>query len=226
MNTSAIKFVASPYEPGVSVREDISNNLFKIIAHGRMAYKESDSRLDYYYLDESLVITGISDITSAVLLADHLYKNNAWGYRNPDIDYSCDFFDGEDAGPQSFNFQYLEILDRYGKRVMSASHCFKKAGLLWETCIVSEASKNAALDQMRVLALQASEERRGDNYDSARWLDMKAEKLQSRFVTSRYNRQAILDELEKSSAMKPQAQSLHLLMALAKSSVAIYGLPF
>ncbi|MDO3422962.1 hypothetical protein QWI30_30470, partial [Citrobacter freundii] len=74
--------------------------------------------------------------------------------------------------------------------------------------------------------LQASEERRGDNYDSARWLDMKAEKLQSRFVTSRYNRQAILDELEKSSAMKPQAQSLHLLMALAKSSVAIYGLPF
>ncbi|HDT5996665.1 TPA: hypothetical protein QHB96_005480 [Citrobacter freundii] len=226
MNTSTIKFVASPYEPGVSVREDISNNLFKIIAHGRMAYKEPDSRLDYYYLDESLVITGISDITSAVLLADHLYKNNAWGYRNPDIDYSCDFFDGEDAGPQSFNFQYLEILDRYGKRVMSASHCFKKTGLLWETCIVSEASKNAALDQMRVLALQASEERRGDNYDSARWLDMKAEKLQSRFVTSRYNRQAILDELEKSSAMKPQAQSLHLLMALAKSSVAIYGLPF
>ncbi|ECT4594554.1 hypothetical protein F2293_22185 [Salmonella enterica] len=222
MKSSAVKFIATPYEPGVSVREDIASNLFKIVAYGRTGYKEPDSRLDYYYLDTSLDITGITDITSAVLLADHLYRNNAWEYRNPDIDYSDEFFDGEDAGPQSFNFQYLEILDRYGKRVMSASYCFKKAGLHWETCIVSEASKNAALDQMKVLAHKASEERRGDNYDSARWFDHISEKLLSRVVTSPYNRQVIIDELERSSSLPPKTLSQRLHTALENSSVQIF----
>ncbi|MCI3125914.1 hypothetical protein ABOD06_24650 [Escherichia coli] len=222
MKLSAVKFIATPYEPGVSVREDIASNLFKIVVYGRTGYKEPDSRFDCYYLDTSLDITGISDITSAVLLADHLYRNNAWEYRNPDIDYSDEFFDGEDAGPQSFNFQYLEILDRYGKRVMSASYCFKKAGLQWETCIVSEASKNFALSQMKVLAHQASEERRGDNYDSARWLDLIGEKLLSRVVTSRYNRQVIIDELEQSSSLPPEALSQRLYEALDNYSVLIF----
>ncbi|AXC88572.1 hypothetical protein PZE02_004822 [Salmonella enterica subsp. enterica serovar Vitkin] len=222
MKSSAVKFIATPYEPGVSVREDIASNLFKIVAYGRTGYKEPDSRLDFYYLDTSLDITGITDITSAVLLADHLYRNNAWEYRNPDIDYSDEFFEGEDAGPQSFNFQYLEILDRYGKRVMSASYCFKKADLHWETCIVSEASKNAALDQMKVLAHQASEERRGDNYDSARWFDLLSEKLLSRVVTSPYNRQAIIDELERSSSLPPKTLSQRLQTALENSSVQIF----
>lgn len=222
MKLSAVKFIASPYEPGVSVREDIASNLFKIVAYGRTGYKEPDSRFDNYYLDTSLDVTGISDITSAVLLADHLYRNNAWGYRNPDIDYSDEFFEGEDAGPQSFNFQYLEILDRYGKRVMSASYCFKKAGLQWETCIVSEASKNFALEQMKVLAHQASEERRGDNYDSARWFDLIGDKLLSRVVTSRYNRQAIIDELEQSASLPPEVLSQRMYTALEKSSVLIF----
>lgn len=222
MNTSTVKFIPSLYEPGVSVREDIACNLLKIVAYGRMAYKEIDSRLDYYYLDGIVEITGITDITSAVLLADHLYKNNAWQYRNPDIDYSDEIFDGDDAGPQSFNFQYLEIMDRYGKRVMSASNCFKNARLQWETCIVSEASKNFALEQMKVLAHQASEERRGDNYDSARWFDLIGEKLLSRVVTSRYNRQIIIDELEQSSSLPPEVLSQRLYAAMDKSSVHIF----
>lgn len=222
MKASYLKFIACPYEPGVSVREDIASNLFKIVAYGRTGYKEPDSRFDNYYLDTSLDVTGISDITSAVLLADHLYRNNAWGYRNPDIDYSDEFFDGEEAGPQSFNFQYLEILDRYGKRVMSASYCFKKAGLQWETCIVSEASKNFALEQMKVLAHQASEERRGDNYDSARWFDLIGDKLLSRVVTSRYNRQVIIDELEQSASLPPEVLSQHMYTALENSSVLIF----
>ncbi|VAK79601.1 Uncharacterised protein [Enterobacter cloacae] len=226
MKSSAINFIPSPYEPGVSLREDKACNLFKIVAYGRMAYLEEERMYGYYYLDGQVEVTGIFDITSAVLLADHLYKNNSWEYRNPDVDYSCEFFDNEDGGPQSFNFQYLEILDRHGKRVMSASHCWKKAGLKWETCIVSEARKNTALDEMKALANQSSEERRGDNYDSARWLDLESEKILSRFVTSRYNRQAILEELEQSSTMKPQAQNLALLMALAKSSLTGYKLPF
>ncbi|EHK7650636.1 hypothetical protein IAH82_004569 [Escherichia coli] len=222
MKLSAVKFIASPYEPGVSVREDIASNLFKIVAYGRTGYKEPDSRFDNYYLDTSLDVTGISDIRSAVLLADHLYRNNAWGYRNPDIDYSDEFFEGEDAGPQSFNFQYLEILDRYGKRVMSASYCFKKAGLQWETCIVSEASKNFALEQMKVLAHQASEERRGDNYDSARWFDLIGDKLLSRVVTSRYNRQVIIDELEQSASLPPEVLNERMYTALENSSVLIF----
>ncbi|HDS3503795.1 TPA: hypothetical protein QIR73_004758 [Enterobacter cloacae] len=222
MKSSAVKFIACPYEPGVSVREDIASNLFKIVAYGRTGYKEPDSRFDNYYLDTSLDVTGISDITSAVLLADHLYRNHAWGYRNPDIDYSDEFFDGEDAGPQSFNFQYLEILDRHGKRVMSASYCFKKAGLQWETCIVSEASKNFALEQMKVLAQQASEERRGDNYDSARWFDLIGDKLLSRVVTSRYNRQVIIDELEQSASLPPEVLSQRMYTALENSSVLIF----
>ncbi|PXW46327.1 hypothetical protein DFO55_1501 [Grimontella sp. AG753] len=226
MKSSTVKFIACPYEPGVSVREDIASNLFKIVAYGRTGYKEPDSRLDYYYLDTSLDVTGISDITSAVLLADHLYRNQAWEYRNPDIDYTDEFFDGEEAGPQSFNFQYLEILDRYGKRVMSASYCYKKAGLQWQSCIVSEAGKNAALDQMKVLAHQASEERRGDNYDSARWFDLISEKLLSRVVTSRYSRQALIAELEQSSNLNPQALRLRLSMALAKSNLTTDVLPF
>ncbi|AYN25532.1 hypothetical protein D8682_00790 (plasmid) [Buttiauxella sp. 3AFRM03] len=227
MNASTVNFIASLYEPGVSVREDIACNLLKIVAYGRMAYNELGCGIDeYVYMDGQLNITGIADITSAVLLADHLYKNNAWVYRNPDIDYSCELFDGEDGGPQSFNFQYLEILDRYGKRVMSASHCYKKVGLQWETCIVSDASRNMALEQMKVLAQQASEERRGDNYDSARWFDHISEKLLSRVVTSRYSRQAISDELEQSSRLTPQALCQRLSMALAKSSLTRDGLPF
>lgn len=227
MTTSAVAFIRSPYEPGVSVREDIACNLLKIVAYGRMAYNELGCGIDeYVYMDGQLNITGITDITSAVLLADHLYKNNAWEYRNPDIDYYNELFDGEDGGPQSFTFQYLEILDRYGKRVMSASHCYKKAGLQWETCIVSETGKNAAIDEMKALANRATEERRGDNYDSARWLDLKSEKLLSRVVTSCYNRQAILDELEQSSRLTPQALISRLSLALAKSSLTRDGLPF
>ena len=222
MSVPSVKFIASPYEPGVSVREDIASNLFKIVAYGRTSYKEPDSRLDYYYLDTSLDVTGISDITSAVLLADHLYRNNAWKYRNPEIDYSDEFFDGEDAGPQSFNFQFLEILDRYGKRVMSASHCYKKAGLQWQPCIVSEASKNFALEQMKLLARQASEERRGDNYDSARWFDLIYNKRLSRVVTSSYNRQAIIDELERSSSLPPKTLSQRLNTALENSSAHLF----
>ncbi|EOR7868478.1 hypothetical protein FYL99_RS26210 [Escherichia coli] len=227
MTTSAVAFIRSPYEPGVSVREDIACNLLKIVAYGRMAYNELGCGIDeYVYMDGQLDITGISDITSAVLLADHLYRNNAWVYRKPDIDYSCESFDSEDGGPQSFNFQYLEILDRYGKRVMSASHCYKKAGLQWQICIVSAASRNWAIEQMKVLAQQASEERRGDNYDSARCLDHISEKLLARVVTSRYSRQAISDELEQSSRLTPQALSQRLSMALAKSSLTRDGLPF
>ncbi|EOF5934507.1 hypothetical protein ACK1D7_004482 [Salmonella enterica] len=226
MNTSAVKFLPSLYEPGVSVREDIARNLLKIVAYGRMAYKEIDSRLDYYYLDGFVEITGITDITSAVLLADHLYKNNAWQYRNPNIDYSCEFFDSEDGGPQSFNFQYLEILDRHGKRVMSASHNWKKAALQWETCIISEPRKTVAIEELKAIADQASEERRGDNYDSARRLDLQYEKLLTRFVTSSYNRQAICEELENSSTMTQQAISMRLSIALAKSSLTCDSLPF
>ncbi|GCK64170.1 hypothetical protein BvCmsC16A_04158 [Escherichia coli] len=224
MNESAVKFIAAPYEPGVSVREDIACNYLKIVAYGRMAYMEDDWRLGHYYLDGCLEVSGISDITSAVLLAEYLYKNDAWECRDAEDVYSN--INGEDDGPTSFYFQYLEIIDRHGKRVMSASHCYKKQGLQWEVSIVSERRKNAAIAEMKKLADQASEERRGDNYDSARWFDLKSDKLLARVVTSGYNRQAIMDELEQSSSMKPQALSVRLLMALAKSSLTSDRLPF
>ena len=75
---------------------------------------------------------------------------------------------------------------------------------------------------MKVLAHQASEERRGDNYDSARWLDLIGEKLLSRVVTSRYNRQVIIDELEQSSSLPPEALSQRLYEALDNYSVLIF----
>lgn len=75
---------------------------------------------------------------------------------------------------------------------------------------------------MKVLAHKASEERRGDNYDSARWFDLISEKLLSRVVTSPYNRQVIIDELERSSSLPPKTLSQRLHTALENSSVQIF----
>lgn len=195
---SALPYVASPYEPGVSRRKDFAAKQFEIIAHGRMSYIEDDPRNGMFSLDGCARITNIADITSAVLLAEKIYNLDAWEYRDPHVDY-YDSELGHDCGPQSFSFQYLTIVDRYGKTVMNAEH--GSAGLRWVSCIFDGEAVAKANTEIEDLRAEGREERRWDNFDCARYIEVKADKIRARIVTTTYNWSVIIEELRIASMM-------------------------
>lgn len=220
MNTNAISespvFISSVYESGVSLRADIADWQFTIFAKGIMKFADeyADQFSDgYMYQNRSVQISKISDIASAVLLAEFMHNNNAWEIRDPNKDY----YDPDskfDSGPLDFKCDYLVIKDRHGKIVLSGE--VRDSKICWISSIFGTAQVKQAVDQMGALEAQAREEMRGDNYDSARWLRQQKEKISSRIVTSKYCRSRIIAELFDASQMNRKDLDFKLRLAIAK----------
>lgn len=213
-------FVPSVYEAGVSLRSDIADWQFTIVATGIMKYAngypyeyadECHEGFSYYRRDVKL--SKIRDITSAVLLAEFMHSKNAWEIRDPNIDY-IDDETGYDIGPLEFTCDYLVIKDRHGKAVMSAD--VRKSKLCWNSCIFGIYKVEKADEEMAKLEFQAHDEMRGDNYDSARWLRDKADKIRASIVTSNYCRTRIINELHTASLMNKHELDLALRLAIAR----------
>lgn len=209
-------FVPSTYEPGVSLRSDIADWQFTIVANGMMKFADEYAEEfsdGYIYHRRDVQLSKIRDITSAVLLAEFMHKNNAWEIRDPNKNY-IDPETNFDFGPCGFTCDYLVIKDRHGNTVMNAE--IIKSKLCWTSCIFGISKVEKAADEMIALEFQACEEMRGDNYDSARWLRNKAEKIRARIVTSNYCRTSIINELYAASKMSKNDLDLALRLAIAR----------
>ncbi len=110
-------FFHTPYEPGISLREDIFNRQFIAEVMGSVEYLEDDRNQGSFYRTESLQISGGATIAEIIDRLMVINRSDSWPIRDEEADY-YDPELGHDCGPQSFYPGQIRILDRFGRLVI------------------------------------------------------------------------------------------------------------
>ncbi|AZK61312.1 MULTISPECIES: hypothetical protein [Pectobacterium] len=166
-------FFHTPYEPGISLREDIFNRQFTADVMGSVEYLEDD-RSGSFYRTESLQISGGATLVEAIDRLMTLYSSDSWPFRDEDADY-YDPDLGHDCGPQSFYPSQIRILDRFGRLVIGG--VFAGDGILWTPPVSSDVEVNQLYSQCEELRKEAAIEASWDNYSTAERMRDKANTL-------------------------------------------------
>jgi predicted Fe-Mo cluster-binding NifX family protein len=104
------KFIPSPYEKGVSIREDIFNKQFKVLVRG-LATFPNDAAFEKKQI--SFYVLTASTITDAVNQVNKLHSENAWQYKDADVLGDTTVLD--------YLAQYVQITDRNGRAVLGGT---------------------------------------------------------------------------------------------------------
>ncbi len=103
------KFISSPYEKGVSIREDIFNKQFKVLVRGLATFPK-DAIFENNQRDFSFYVLTAPTITDAVNLVNKVHSENSWPYQDEEV--------LGDTDVMGFLAQYVQITDRNGKAVL------------------------------------------------------------------------------------------------------------
>ncbi|MBA5206051.1 hypothetical protein F9U39_19880 [Pectobacterium versatile] len=167
-------FFHTPYEPGISLREDIFNRQFIAEVMGSVEYLEDDRNYGSFYRTESLQISGGATIAEIIDRLMVINRSDSWPIRDEEADY-YDPELGHDCGPQSFYPGQIRILDRFGRLVIGG--VFAGEGILWTPPVSSDAEANQLYSQCEELRKEAAIEASWDNYSTAERMRDKANTL-------------------------------------------------
>ncbi|MDQ9128495.1 hypothetical protein RDT67_18930 [Serratia fonticola] len=106
------KFIPSPYEKGVSIREDIFNKQFKVLVRG-LATFPNDAVFERNQIEISFYVLTASTITDAVNQVNKVHSENAWQYKDADVLGDTTVLD--------YLAQYVQITDRNGRAVLGGA---------------------------------------------------------------------------------------------------------
>lgn len=106
------KFIPSPYEKGVSIREDIFNKQFKVRVRG-VATFPNDAVFEQNQIEISFYVLTASTITHAVNQVNKVHSENAWKYKDADV--------LGDTTVLEYLAQYIHITDRNGRSVLGGA---------------------------------------------------------------------------------------------------------
>ncbi|GKW25791.1 hypothetical protein PEC311524_33850 [Pectobacterium carotovorum subsp. carotovorum] len=167
-------FFHTPYEPGISLREDIFNRQFTADVMGSVEYLEDDRNYGSFYRTESLQISGGATIAEIIDRLTVIYRDDSWPFRDEDADY-YDPDLGHDSGPQSFYPSQIRILDRFGKLVLGG--VFAGDGIQWTKPVSSDVEAKQLYSQCEELRKEAAIEASWDNYSTAERMREQANRL-------------------------------------------------
>ncbi|GKW07673.1 hypothetical protein [Pectobacterium carotovorum] len=169
-------FFHTPYEPGISLREDIFNRQFTADVMGSVEYL--DDYWSYgsgsFYRNELLQISGGSTIAEIIDRLTVIYRDDSWPFRDEDADY-YDPDLGHDCGPQSFSPRQVRILDRFGKLVLGG--VFAGDNIQWTRPVSSDVEAKKLYSQSEELREDAAIEASWDNYSTAERMREQANRL-------------------------------------------------
>ncbi|ACX86445.1 hypothetical protein F6Q06_09565 [Pectobacterium parmentieri] len=167
-------FFHTPYEPGISLREDIFNRQFTADVMGSVEYLEDDRSYGSFYRTESLQISGGATIAEIIDRLTVIYRDDSWPFRDEDADY-YDPDLGHDCGPQSFYPSQIRILDRFGKLVLGG--VFAGDGIQWTKPVSSDVEAKQLYSECEELCKEAAIEASWDNYSTAERMREQANRL-------------------------------------------------
>ncbi|HAV1239741.1 TPA: hypothetical protein JGU28_004522 [Salmonella enterica] len=174
-----MEFLHTPYEPGVSLREDIFNRQFSVEVTGRMTYPQDNPGYGTYDCEETLTACEAATISDAVARLLQLYESDSWPIRDANTGYD------DDCGPVDFCPYMVKIFDRHHRLVMGGDFKSRK-GINWFPPVTDgQAITELKIQQKRLLD-QAAEESGWDNYETARSLWREADYLSLHLVHKKY----------------------------------------
>ncbi|EAS1759748.1 hypothetical protein BH012_09985 [Salmonella enterica] len=177
-------FLHTPYESGVSLREDIFHRQFIVNASGRMAYPEDDPIYGTYTCEEDITVCEASTISGAISLLLQVYHSDRWPIRDENVDYYDDEL-GHDCGPIDFYPHMVKIFDRHHRLVLGGN--FKSQEDINWFCPVTDMLSIADIKaKQRKLSDQAAEESGWDNFETARSLWRERDYLSLHLVHNKY----------------------------------------
>lgn len=164
------RFISTPYEKGVSLREDVFKRQFSVHVTGSMAYLEEGLNEPFTCIT-TLSVCYATTISEAVRKVTHIQANKSWN-----ITY-------RENGPLGFTPRHIEIRDRHNRKVLCGSVNSKiewiEAALTAEAVSILE-QKQAALRE------EARDERAYNNFSTARLLERQATEIGMEVVDKIY----------------------------------------
>lgn len=198
-----MNFLHTPYESGVSLREDIFNKQFTVNVTGIMIYPEYDPRYGIYEQEETLIVCESATVSNAAARLLQIYESAHWPIRDTETDYyAADL--GHDCGPVEFYPHTVKILNRHHELVLGGDFSSPE-GINWFPPVTNAPSLARLKTQQQELFSLASTESAWDNYETARSLRRDAELLSLYFAHKKY---AYLPEIKYliSEALYPSLQ--------------------
>lgn len=160
-------FIASPYRPGISIREDVFKSQFQVQCDGRFEYPEDERVWGTYHLQGSLDLGECGLIEEAMSLAETCVKQHRF-----------DLSGREDL--ISFSPELITIHDDQDRLVLVGQAHIRD--VRWCVPVSSSAEADEVASRVAKLNSEASFERGWDNFETARLLNRNARVLQGRLV--------------------------------------------
>lgn len=198
-----MNYIPTPYQNGVSLREDVFHRQFEIRVIGMTEYPEDDPARGTYQREEVLTVCGASTITGAVEKLIDFHRADNWPVRDDDKDY-YDPDLGHDCGPLSFSPRFAKVFDRDNRPVLNGDF---SCGLTWFMPVTSHHDISVLKAKQRALREYAANEARGGDFSMARDLRIQAARLDLYLVDKRY---ASLPEVQQLATRYYSPESGHL----------------
>lgn len=169
-----VTFIASPYEMGTALREDLFKTQFRVVIEGEAAYREDDPVFGHYYRDVH-VSGGRFGILGELFLT--LSKS---------IEDDCVDVGrlAEDDDFESFDPHRVRIYDRHNKFVMGG--IVERGAINWVRPVFDPFDQALIILRSKRLQDEASEESRWDNFCSAKSFRGSARNIEMHITKSRY----------------------------------------
>ena len=176
-----LNFIQSPYEAGVSLREDIFAQQFAVYVIGNCEYPEDDLSLGTYTRhNEKFLLGTVPTLTAAAALALECALKDEFPFRRENT------FDeelGHDTGALSFEAKRISVIDLHGNNALGGMVTRGRVNWLspvWGRHILETREKIALLNE------EASRESGWDNFGTASRLRDKVADLELTLIHRRY----------------------------------------
>lgn len=172
-----IPFVATPYQSGVYIRQDVFMNQFILTCMGELEYPQDDPQYGTYKMDGYVVLGSFGLIEDAISMAQTRISEDPFPV-SAESD-ALAFY------PEQI---YINFKSRNGKLVLSGT--VRNQQINW--CYPSVSSSEEADLEIRIADLysRASFESGWDNYETARALRRRAAVLEGHLVNPQWRKHA------------------------------------
>ncbi|MBK5145563.1 hypothetical protein I2494_17935 [Budviciaceae bacterium BWR-B9] len=166
----APRFISTPYEKGVSLREDVFKRQFSVRVTGSMEYLEEGLN-EPFTCTTTLSVCYASTISDAVRKVTNIQANKSWN-----IKY-------QENGPLGFTPRHIEIRDHQNRKVLCGT---VNSQIEWIEAVSTAKAVSIIEQKQAELREEARDERAYNNFSTARLLERQATEIGMEVVDKIY----------------------------------------